>query len=186
MGVFDNLDKAPMPIGSGSYWGEGVYLVEVDRARHGQSSQGKGDFVAIEATCLETLVAYPARKSWIDGRRLPASNRPGDRCSQLIMMRHLSAPSNIKGFLVPATGLEPDQVNATVAKNAFGGDGTELKGTKLLLRAVLIKTKEGKPFTKHEWAVPTDDNIAKLRELGQQAVSKAVSSGATEDAEGVE
>jgi hypothetical protein len=108
--------------------------------------------VAIEASNLETLVEFPAgRVSDIDGSILAGSNRVGEVLSNVIMMRNAPAASNVKGFLVAATGLAPDQVTPAVAEKAFGGDGKALAGVKLIARASTIKTKAGKPFTKVLW-----------------------------------
>ena len=189
MGIFDDLDNAPMPNSGGNYVAEGVYVVEIDRCKQGESGRGQGAYVVNEFTVLETLVAYPERKSWIDGSVLPPSARPGERVGQWIGFKHLSAQSNVKGFLVAATGLPPKlkmpdgtpitdaegkpQTWKDIGGKVYSGDGTMLRGTKLLLRAFLIKTKEAKkPFTVHDWQPYSEENVAKLRELAAEHAKK--------------
>ena len=154
MGIFDGLQDAQMP-GGGRFFTDGVYLVDVILAKSGESQQGKGAYVAIEAKNVETLVEFPAgRISDIDGSVMPASCVAGETLSNVIMMRTQPAASNIKGFLVAATGLTPDQITSAVAEKAFGGDGKALAGVRLIARAATIKTKAGRPFTKVTWERP--------------------------------
>lgn len=187
MGIFSSMATAS-PTGGSNYFAEGVYLGRVHLARMGESQQGKGTYVALEADILHTHVAYPAgRVCPINGQPRPASNTPGERCSNVVLLRQQPAMANLKGFLLAATGLDEAQIVAAHADahgldpaapataaaawealclRAFGGEGDMLRGRVVVARVTVTKTRAGTPFTRVVWERPDEAILGAAKAAG--------------------
>ena len=139
MGIFSGIAAAPAPSGSGNYFAEGKYLVEVRRFAAGTSAKGDGDFVVAEVVVLEQIVPYED------------SNSVGESISWIAMKKHAPFLSNVKGFLAAALECGVGDVSEDMADKATAGDGTALAGVRMVAEVHTIKTKRNNDFTKVSW-----------------------------------
>lgn len=169
MGIFDGVEDAKFS-GGGSYFSRGTYLVRIDATKVIESAMGKGTFVAIEGTVVETLAPIYEETDNLYGRPHPASCTPGFMGSQLIKMSQPSAMGNVRNAMEAIARSTPypleDGTDGVLwysegfdltqfCERAVSGDGTKFAGTVVKLRCEVIQTRAGNPFTKHTWA-PVD------------------------------
>ena len=169
MGIFDGVEDAKFS-GGGSYFSRGTYLVRIDATKVIESAMGKGTFVAIEGTVVETLAPMYEESDNLYGRPHPASCTPGFMGSQLIKMSQPSAMGNVRNAMEAIARSSPSDGGRTdgvlwysegfdltqFCERAVSGDGTKFAGTIVKLRCGVVNTRqELSPNTRgRRWAPP--------------------------------
>lgn len=138
MGIFSSVSTAN-PNGGGVYFLPGTYKVKLAAVKS-IVSRAKDNCFVIEAEILESNV--PERQ-------------PGTKASQVINMKHDSAPGNIRSFIAAALNVDFKQVGEDEAELAVS-DLQPLSGTEMYLTAVMTTTKKNTPFTLHQWSFASE------------------------------
>lgn len=142
MGLFSAVSTAN-PNSGGVYFLPGNYLVEIMAIKAICSRKNENMYV-IEAHIIES-----------DN----SERRPGTQASQVISMKHESAPGNIRGFLAAAMNTDYKEIGEDEAEASFS-DVQPLKGTRMQLICVNVKTREGRDYTKHAWSFVAAPSLA--------------------------
>jgi len=155
MGRFDGIETTKVTK-TGSYFKPGMYKVRIKAVKWVKASVGTKEFCIIETDVLES-----------SNPEVPA----GSERSHVIDMSTVMGMPTIKSFVACVSGVDPssesinDEVvdywaKATGSYSPFAkicdlicSDANPLEGEEMELECVEITTREGKPFTKHNWAV---------------------------------
>lgn len=138
MGIFSAVSTAN-PNGGGVYFLPGTYRVKIVACKSITTRMKENCFV-IEAEIVNSSVPERA---------------PGTKASQVINMKHDSAPGNIRGFLAAALNVPYEQVGEDEAEAAVS-DLQPLSGTEMHLTCVMTTTKRNTPFTLHQWSFASE------------------------------
>lgn len=141
MGIFQAVSSAN-PNGGGVYFLPGTYRVKIVACKS-ITTRAKDAAFVIEATIVESSVPERA---------------PGTKASQVINMKHDSAPGNIRAFLAAALNVDYKQVGEEEAEAAVS-DLQPLAGTELFLTCVMTTTKKNTPFTLHQWSFASEPGV---------------------------
>ncbi len=155
MGRFDGIESAKV-YKTGQYFKVGKYRVKIKALKWVEAAVGNKEFVVIETEVLES-----------NTDEVPV----GVERSHVITMSDVMGMPTFKGFVACASGVDPtlDAINDLVVDywagitgehNSFAGicdllcsEANPLEGEEMELECVEITTREGKPFTKHNWGV---------------------------------
>jgi hypothetical protein len=168
MGIFDGIKGQRGTLG-GVYFKEGHYVVLIDRVKSGRTRKDIDFFVA-ECTVKES-----------SNSDMPAGKKP----SFMVMLDKDAAMGNVSDFLrvgmwikmrdeglddLPASYdlIDPDSDDA----EECCGEDNPLAGIVMGLRAYVVETRAGNPFTRHQWMLPEEarENIAVA--VAEQAAKK--------------
>jgi len=137
MGIFKGIEKEKVA-GGGQYITPGNYTLETEEVKTfvSQKVRGRNYFVG-EFTILSTTSPDYA---------------PGERVSWLVNMDQPSALANIKGFAMAlSSDMDEDDVSEEAMEHLISADNPAA-GSKVKASAYIVKTKQGKDFTKVSWA----------------------------------
>ena len=163
MGIFDGIEKKKASHNGGNFVKSGHYFSVLDRVKSGESSRGKGAFVAIEQ---RVLAALPDGDIPVDENfkllSAEAWHRPGENITHLMMDKHESFLGNFKAFAANIGGVAEEEITdkrcQEITEGLFDGLFIEFK-------ARTTKTRAGKPFTV----------ISYIREVPAEEIKDSVS-----------
>lgn len=159
-GWFDNIRNVKVSK-TGQYFKPGRYHVLIKAVKEVKGQLNR-DFLVIETKVL-------------------ASNNPeipvGSEKSHVIPMDKVMGLPNVKGFVAAVSGIDPTLDNVNDAVEDFWAKAhplgerlpfsrivddliikqNVLENLEMDLECVQITTREGKPFTRHDWAVRRDE-----------------------------
>lgn len=141
-GIYFLANRGPGHTDKEPNWLPALYTVEIVKLIT-MTSRKKDDLFILEAKILESDCA---------------ERKPGMTASWVVNLKQDAALGNIKGFIAAANGIDPgdesavnEAVTEEVCELAVSED-QPLAGEKVRLECVMIKTREGKPFTLHRWS----------------------------------
>ena len=179
MGLFSKLSETKV-YGSGNYLTPGTYVLEVLECRQQVSAQSAADdFVVLEyvvrdfrQTSATMGIRVPNGSGGETAGTAPApTHRPGERLSHMINLKHPSALSNFKSFLLAVAPALAEVSDVSTwerfAEEAIGAENP-LKAQLVSCRAVDSLTKGKRlPILKHNYEPFTGDP-AKLPSLSAE------------------
>jgi hypothetical protein len=140
-GVFAMVAKAQASGSSRPFLPPGVSgWFRVDNVKADVSRKDNQAYFAVDLTMIADTNALQS----------PSPVQPGHECGWFASMKHVSAPGNVKAFIMAATGASEEQVDENLSTYCASPE-QPLKGAIVQLRTVNVPTRAGNPFTKHVW-----------------------------------
>ena len=167
MGLFDGLGAAK-PRMNANYVRPCHILARIDGVKASTNRKDEA-FFAVEMTTLEDLA--PEKFS-----RADYGHEEGEEVSHLMMKKHESFLSNVKGFLMHAGGCSEEEANEAAAAMVCSED-QPLTNTIIEVKAQFITTQAGNLFTVVDYSkgvVSPADALARWQgtEQGQRILER--------------